>query len=119
MDLRGAQVRLVKQRSDAPCEQGSSWGFDTRGIWVDHGCRADFLVGTELYQEGPGSRRKSCERAVGEQRANELVNQCLKVTPGERGSCDPHNACKVITDQIRRGCELLGWDAPGFCDEYR
>lgn len=38
-------VRLVRQRSDAPCRQGYSWGFDQRGIWVDRGCRADFALG--------------------------------------------------------------------------
>ena len=42
-DTRGG-VRLLKQRSDSPCQQGHSWGFDRRRIWVDHGCRADFLV---------------------------------------------------------------------------
>jgi hypothetical protein len=35
---------MVKQRSDAPCRQGYSWGYDHNGIWVDHGCRADFAV---------------------------------------------------------------------------
>jgi Protein of unknown function (DUF3011) len=38
-------VQLLKQRSDSACRQGSSWGYDQRGIWVDHGCRADFQVG--------------------------------------------------------------------------
>jgi hypothetical protein len=42
-DTRGG-VQLLKQRSDSPCQQGYSWGFDRRRIWVDHGCRADFLV---------------------------------------------------------------------------
>jgi len=37
-------VRLLKQRSDSSCRQGYSWGYDRRGIWVDHGCRADFQV---------------------------------------------------------------------------
>lgn len=40
----GRGVRMVKQRSDAPCRQGYSWGYDHNGIWVDHGCRADFAV---------------------------------------------------------------------------
>jgi hypothetical protein len=35
---------MVKQRSDARCEQGYSWGRDHHGVWVDHGCRADFEV---------------------------------------------------------------------------
>jgi DUF3011 family protein len=43
-DTRGG-VQLVKQRSDSSCRQGRSWGYDRRGIWVDHGCRADFQVG--------------------------------------------------------------------------
>jgi hypothetical protein len=43
-DTRGG-VQLVKQHSDSSCRQGRSWGFDRRGIWVDHGCRADFQVG--------------------------------------------------------------------------
>jgi Protein of unknown function (DUF3011) len=43
-DVRGG-VQMTRQRSDARCEQGYSWGFDRRGIWVDHGCRADFQVG--------------------------------------------------------------------------
>lgn len=38
-------VRLVRQRSGSPCVQGSTWGFDGRGIWVDRGCRADFSLG--------------------------------------------------------------------------
>jgi hypothetical protein len=40
-DTRGG-VQLLKQRSDSECRQGYSWGYDRRGIWVDHGCRADF-----------------------------------------------------------------------------
>jgi hypothetical protein len=36
-------VRLVRQLSGTPCDQ-RSWGYDSRGIWVDHGCRAEFDV---------------------------------------------------------------------------
>lgn len=43
-DTRGG-VQLIKQHSDSSCRQGRSWGFNKRGIWVDHGCRADFQVG--------------------------------------------------------------------------
>jgi hypothetical protein len=41
---RGLTVRLVRQLSDRPCVEGRSWGWDSRGIWVDRGCRAEFLV---------------------------------------------------------------------------
>ena len=40
----GRGVRLVRQRSDSPCRQGSTWGYDRGGIWVDRGCRADFAI---------------------------------------------------------------------------
>jgi len=38
-------VRLIRQRSEAPCVFGQTWGFDDRGVWVDRGCRADFAIG--------------------------------------------------------------------------
>lgn len=41
----GGGVRMINQRSGSPCVQGSTWGYDRRGIWVDRGCRADFVLG--------------------------------------------------------------------------
>ena len=38
------EVRLVRQISGSPCQEGSSWGHDSQGIWVDRGCRAEFEV---------------------------------------------------------------------------
>jgi Protein of unknown function (DUF3011) len=46
-------VRLVNQRSQSPCVQGQTWGYDKRGVWVDRGCRADFFVPAE-QGGGPG-----------------------------------------------------------------
>ena len=43
-DTRGG-VQMVNQRSGSACTQGSTWGYDRRGIWVDRGCRADFAIG--------------------------------------------------------------------------
>src|SRR5450759_122323 len=37
-------VRLVRQLSSSPCKQGSTWGYDSRGIWVDRDCSAEFDV---------------------------------------------------------------------------
>jgi Protein of unknown function (DUF3011) len=37
-------VQLATKRSGSPCVQGRTWGFNERSIWVDRGCRADFLV---------------------------------------------------------------------------
>ena len=38
------EARLVKQLSGSACEEGRSWGWDQRGVWVDNGCRAEFQV---------------------------------------------------------------------------
>lgn len=40
--VREADVR--RRLSDADCDFGYSWGFRRDGVWVDRGCRADFLV---------------------------------------------------------------------------
>ena len=40
----GRGVQLTKQRSGSPCIQGQTWGYDRQRIWVDRGCRADFLI---------------------------------------------------------------------------
>jgi hypothetical protein len=42
-DTRGG-VTLARQLGQAQCVQGRSWGFDTRGIWVEAGCRAEFRI---------------------------------------------------------------------------
>jgi hypothetical protein len=62
-------VRIVRQRSEAPCIQGQTWGFGKRGIWVDRGCRADFRVAgdwdarsaTLFYCASDDMRRHSCD----------------------------------------------------------
>lgn len=44
IDTRGG-VQMVRQRSGSSCVQGRSWGYNRDSIWVDKGCRADFVVG--------------------------------------------------------------------------
>jgi Protein of unknown function (DUF3011) len=41
-------VQLSMRKSDAPCKQGESWGYDEQGIWVDHGCAGDFTLGAAV-----------------------------------------------------------------------
>jgi hypothetical protein len=38
-------VAVAMQLSQSSCVQGRSWGYDKNGIWVDEGCRAQFVVG--------------------------------------------------------------------------
>lgn len=41
--IRGS-VEIQEQLSDASCDEGDTWGYDRRGIWVDGGCRAEFVI---------------------------------------------------------------------------
>ena len=38
-------VQLERSRGFWECRQGYSWGYDSNGVWVDHGCDGDFRVG--------------------------------------------------------------------------
>jgi hypothetical protein len=37
-------VRVVRTLSETQCILNRTWGYDAKGIWVDRGCRARFLV---------------------------------------------------------------------------
>ena len=60
-DTRGG-VHLSTQFSKASCRQGSSWGYDSRGVWVSNGCRAQFDLGD--YRSSQGSNGDSAAAAA-------------------------------------------------------
>src|SRR5260370_26196786 len=68
-DTRGG-VRLARQLSGAACTQGSTWGFDSRGVWVSNGCRADFEVLTTAYGSGSAYGAGSAQTLRCESTAN-------------------------------------------------
>lgn len=37
-----ARAWVRDQKSDRPCIEGRTWGYQSNGIWVNHGCEADF-----------------------------------------------------------------------------
>ena len=54
-DIQG-KATMTRQRSGSPCREGYSWGYDRQGLWVDHGCRADFqLTGRRSGYAGAGT----------------------------------------------------------------
>ena len=61
----------------------------------------------------------SCRREVGKVQANRLVQQCLQVSPATHPPCNADNNCRLIRDEIKRSCDLLGNQAPDFCASYR
>lgn len=42
----GGGVTLVRQVGATRCDLNRSWGFDSRGIWVDLGCAGEFQLGS-------------------------------------------------------------------------
>ena len=40
----GGRVQLRRQLSDSNCRLNVSWGTRNGGIWVDRGCRAEFVI---------------------------------------------------------------------------
>ncbi|MDQ3279969.1 MAG: DUF3011 domain-containing protein [Acidobacteriota bacterium] len=66
-------LTFEKQLSRSACVEGETWGFDAERelIWVDRGCRAEFLVHGKpravahaLTCESEGEARKSCPAAT-------------------------------------------------------
>lgn len=66
-----------------------------------------------------GANAPSCAATVGVAHAKKLVEDCMAVSPATHPSCNVENPCRLIIDEIRRGCDLLGRNAPGYCNEYR
>jgi hypothetical protein len=126
-------VRLVKQKTDAPCKKGETWDYDGLGIWVDQGCSGEFAVQEKAATEGTqpaagGSdepdadkkaKDKTCLQTAGKARAEQMVKECLKVSPATHPPCNVQNSCELMTDEIRRSCALLGLEAPSFCNGYK
>ena len=43
-----SSMELSRQHSKSLCVMGESFGFDVDRVWADKGCRADFVVTTEV-----------------------------------------------------------------------
>lgn len=64
-----------------------------------------------------GNADTACNNEIGEEKARLLVHQCLKVSPATHPPCNVSNACRMMQEEINRGCDFLADDpaAPGFC----
>jgi len=73
------------------------------------------LVTALTLPDGVLADAPSCRDSAGTEQAQRYVAQCLQVSPATHPPCNAANACDLIIDEIRRGCDLLGHDAPAFC----
>jgi hypothetical protein len=49
-------VTLLRELRGSQCEEGFSWGYNRREIWVDRGCQAEFSLNDDRYPASPVSR---------------------------------------------------------------
>ncbi len=77
---------------------------------------AVFLAMTALGMQQ--ALAESCLKEAGQKEAQTYVDQCLEVSPATHPPCNAENDCQMIIDEIVRGCDMLGSDAPGFCADY-
>lgn len=98
-----SRVALARQVSEAACVEGRSWGVRDGMLWVDRGCRAEFLVG------GPGTSGTSasggatlvCESSDGR------LNRCPAQTMG---------GVQLVRQRSDSACTFgrtWGWDGSG------
>ena len=107
VDTRGG-VQMVRQRSGSPCTQGSTWGFDRRGIWVDRGCRADFLVRSGGRPGGPGYGSGRPGQSITCSSDNGRRNYC---------SADTHRGVQLVRQRSDARCiqgSTWGYDRRGI-----
>jgi hypothetical protein len=109
MDTRGG-VFLSRRLSDASCTQGRTWGYDSRGVWVTGGCRAEFTGGSAGYPPGNGygygqgyggGRMVRCESQDGRSR------HCS--APVQRGV----QLLRTLSDSACIEGRTWGWDRDG------
>jgi hypothetical protein len=128
------QVSLQRQISGSECIQDQTWGVDDRGLWVDRGCRADFLIGGDNYNAGynggynnygggPGATIK-CESNDGNRkycgqvdpRSQVTIQQQISGSPCEQGRSWGVDSRGLWVD---RGCRAIFVTNGGnLADEY-
>ena len=108
-----AGVRLVEQLSRAACEEGVTWGYDRRGIWVTNGCAGEF----ELVLHGVGQRsERDRYRHPGETAAAPTVVCESLDFRYRRCSASVKRHVDLVEQLSKSACrhgESWGWDANG------
>jgi len=55
VDVPVFEVQLVRRLSViSSCDYGRDWGYQRNGVWVHHGCQAEFLVNPRARHEHEG-----------------------------------------------------------------
>ncbi|MEL1266238.1 DUF3011 domain-containing protein [Pseudoxanthomonas putridarboris] len=134
IDTRGG-VQLTRQLSSSRCVQGRSWGYDRGGIWVNHGCRAEFrsgyggggsIGGQRIRCESDNGRTRTC--AVPSRGEVRLVRQLssARCTEGhswgrQRDAIWVSRGCRAEFEVAGRGGQWGGggWNDGGYGQTFR
>ncbi|WCE04016.1 DUF3011 domain-containing protein [Pseudoxanthomonas sp. JBR18] len=100
-----AGVRLTKQLSNMPCIKGRTWDYGRFGVWVDHGCRGEFISGAGDDDGGMFDTRHKVVRCESE-------DQARRRCPIEVSS-PPATLLRQISDTKCVEGSTWGWDAQG------
>lgn len=100
-------VQMTNQRSGSACIQGQTWGWDNNGIWVDRGCRAEFITGRNGGNWGGGGGNN-----------NSGTIYCAS-DDGRRNYCNANTRGGVRLTNQRSGSSCIqgqtwGWDGNGI-----
>ncbi|HWY43821.1 MAG TPA: DUF3011 domain-containing protein [Candidatus Sulfotelmatobacter sp.] len=112
VDVRGG-VRLATRHSDAACTEGYSWGTDERGIWVDHGCRADFAVGEYRNGQDQNAIYRDANRDNRDDYRNRHDDRNTQTIPCNSDD-ERRHSCSFDT---RSGVRLLAQHSEAACTE--
>lgn len=105
-------VQMTRQRSGSACVQGQTWGWDNRGIWVDRGCRAEFVTGNG------GNGSGNWNGGGGNGNGNGQSIYCAS-DDGRRNYCNANTRGGVQMTRQRSGSACVqgqtwGWDNRGI-----
>jgi len=98
-------VQLVRQISKNNCERGTDWGFDENGVWVNNGCRAEFVLGGE-------PRYTPSTSAVGTRVLCESQNNAMNRCPAS--TFYGVALARQISDSMCVRGETWGYDSAGI-----
>ncbi|MBF0255863.1 MAG: DUF3011 domain-containing protein [Gammaproteobacteria bacterium] len=122
-NTRGRSMQLVHEFSDHACDYGRTWGYNSRGIWVDRGCIGLFRMKRLVVPpprilpvrcEGEGNRRVHCPvQNLGyvELRSALSDSPCRK---GEHWGVEQQGIwvqgdCRALFNVVERGTGLPVW----------
>lgn len=97
---------LTLWRSDQPRARDLlSQAFAGALAHRDDGAASSALVALD-YGPLASTSAQPCAKAIGDQRSKYLARICSNISPATHPPCNVANSCKLIADEVIRGCQL-------------